>query len=449
MRLVHLAARARMSLGARLRKRTTLKTGNQLRVLAGIRGMRVPFLLGFLGRLPLFMTSAALVLWAGTVGHSVLLGGFYVAVLNVGMAVAGPWLGHLADRRGRTFALRLTGLVQLLSLGVLSFQPPSLVSLGTVLCLLAGLSTPPISSTLRSAAADYAQDQEREAIFTGEAMVGSLFAIAAPLLLSGFVLLGGAQTALTAGAALSSGAAIGLSFLRIMRASTRASEPGDNHESGSGSALAPLRRRGFRTLTIRMLTEAIAGGAEQVAVPTFALAIGSAALTGPLWAISGSIGLATGAMYALRTWQTPKETLYCLGVTGLAASYVLPALADSFATMVLALSAGAVLTVPVMATEYDLVARTVPAAQRNGGFAIMTSAAICGTAIGAQAGGLVIVHSDYRGAFVLAAVVAGVAALLSWRSRRLWSAPMATVALPSTQGVVDTDLSPRTPADGR
>lgn len=407
-----------------------MKTGNQLRVLAAVRWVRLPFLLAFLGRLPLYMTSVALVLWTDAAGRSALLGGFYVAMLNFGVAVAAPWLGHLADRRSRPFALRLTGIVQLLALGALSFQPPSFVPLNAVLCLLTGLSTPPISSALRSMITDRAQDDERDAIFTGEAMVGSLFAILGPLALSGFVLLGGAQTALTAGAVLLGGSAVGLSFLPIMRTVPRAPESGDGHEPGSHGALAPLRQRGFRALTIRMVIAAIAGGVEQVAVPAFAVSIGSAALTGPLWAISGGIGLAAGAAYAVRTWRMPKETLYCIGVTGLAVSYVVPAFAYSFTTMVLALSAGTILAVPVIATEYDLVARTVPETQRNSGFAIMTSAAICGTAIGAQTGGFVIVHSDYRGAFVFAAVLAGLAALMSWRSRRLWAEPLTTAVAP-------------------
>ncbi|MGW4562124.1 MFS transporter [Streptomyces sp. NPDC004561] len=407
-----------------------MKTGNQLRVLASVDWVRLPFLLAFLGRLPLYMTSVALVLWTDAAGRSALLGGFYVAVLNCGVAVAAPWLGHLADRRSRPFALRLTGIVQLLALGTLSLQSPSFVPLNAVLCLLAGLTTPPISSALRSMVTDRAQDGERDAIFTGEAMVGSLFAILGPLALSGFVLLGGAQSALTAGAVLLGGSAVGLSFLPVMRSVPRLPESDDRQEPESHGALAPLRQLGFRALTVRMVIEAIAGGVEQVALPAFAVSIGSAALIGPLWAISGGIGLAAGAAYALRTWRMPKETLYCIGVTGLAVSYVVPAFANSFTTMVLALSAGTILVVPVIATEYDLVARTVPETQRNSGFAIMTSASICGTAIGAQAGGFVIVHSDYRGAFVFAAVLAGLAALMSWRSRKLWAEPPTTAVAP-------------------
>lgn len=158
-----------------------MKTGNQLRVLTEVRWVRLPFLLTFVGRLPLFMTSVALVLWTNAAGGSTLLGGFYVVTLNVGVAVAGPWLGHLADRRGRPFALRLTGVVQLLALGALSFQSPSLVAVNAVLCLLAGLSTPPISSALRSVVTDRARGGERDAFFTGEAVVGSLFAVVGPL----------------------------------------------------------------------------------------------------------------------------------------------------------------------------------------------------------------------------------------------------------------------------
>ncbi|MFD8723983.1 hypothetical protein ACFV2H_40015 [Streptomyces sp. NPDC059629] len=414
-----------------------MKTGNQLRVLATVRWVHLPFLLAFVGRLPLYMTSVALVLWTDAAGRSAVLGGFYVAVLNFGVAGAAPWLGHLADRRSRPFALRLTGIVHLLALGALSFQSPSFVPLNAVLCLLAGLSTPPIGSVLRSMVTDRAQDGERDAIFTGEAIAGSLFAILGPLALSGFVLLGGAQTALTAGAVLLGGSAVGLSFLPIMRNVPRAPESGDGREPGSHGALAPLRQRGFRALTIRMVIEAIASGVEQVAVPAFAVSIGSAALTGPLWAISGGIGLAAGAAYAVRTWRMPKETLYCIGVTGLAVSYVVPAFAYSFTTMVLALSAGAILVVPVIATEYDLVARTVPETQRNSGFAIMTSAAICGTAIGAQTGGFVIAHSDYRSAFAFAAVLASLAALMSWRSRKLWAEPLVAAVAPALPAALE------------
>lgn len=410
-------------------ERTPNKTGNQLLVLAGIRWMRTPFLLGTLGRLPLYMTSAALVLWTGSEGHSVLLGGFYVAMLNVGVAVSGPWLGYLADRRGRAPALRGTGIVQLLALGTLSFQSPSLVAVNAVLCVVAGVSTPPISSSLRSAAAEHAEGGEREAIFTGEALFGSSFAIAGPLLLSGFILLGGPQMAVGAGAVLSGGSAIALSFLGIMRASGTAPERFDGDGATPGGAFSPLRRRGFRALTLRMVIEGISGGVGQVAVPAFALAIGSAALTGPLWAISGGIGLAAGAVYAVRTWKMPKETLFCLGVTGLAIAYLLPVFAHSFVTMALTLSAGTILAVPVIATEYELIARTVPHTQRNAGFAIMTSAAICGTAIGAELGGVVIVHSNYQGAFAFAALVAGIAALMSWHSRALWSVRPPTPAV--------------------
>lgn len=395
--------------------------GNQLRKLAAMRWIRAPFALGVLGRLPLYMTSAALVLWTAEAGRSALLSGFYVAVLNIGVAVAGPWLGHLSDGHGRAPALRITGIVELLSLGTLPFISPSDVAPAAVLCLLAGAATPPISSALRSLAADCPREDQRVAIFTGEALFGSGLAVAGPLMLSAFLLLGGARWALGTGAVLSGGSALALSTFAVIRA--RAASTGSPDTGDRAGALAPLRQRGFRALTVRMVFEAVSGGAEQVAVPVFALSVGSAALTGPLWAIPGGVGLAAGAAYAVRTWSMPKETLYCLGVTGLALAYLLPALAGSFVTMVLALSVGAVLGVPVIASEYELISRTVPEHQRNASFALMTSAAICGTAIGAQLGGLVIVHSSYRGAFVFAAVFAGIAALMSWRSRRLWSDP--------------------------
>jgi len=407
-----------------------MKSGNQLKVLAGIREMRTPFLLAFVGRLPLFMNSAALVLWTGTTGNAAVLGGFYVALLNIGVAVAGPWLGHLADRRGRARALRVTGSVQLVALGVLSFQSPDFVALNAVLCLVAGLATPPISPAIRSAATENRHDHQREAIFTGEAMVGSVFAIAGPLLLSGFILLGGAEIGLAAGAVLSGGAAVWMSFVPVMNVVPRPPEPTEGGAPRFG-VFTPLRGRGFRALTVRMLIEAIAGGVEQVAIPAFALALGSAALTGPLWAIAGGVGLAAGAVYAVRTWRMPKETLYCVGVTGLALSYVPPIFADSFVTMALALSAWTILSVPVIATEYELVARTVPERQSNASFAIMTSAAICGTAVGAQIGGFVIAESSYRGAYAFAAVLAGIAAIMSWQSRTLWRARPAPEAVPA------------------
>jgi len=134
-------------------------------------------------RFPNGMTSIAILLHVHHATGSYGAAGLVLAAASVGQAVAGPvtsrWMGVWGMRR----VLTATMLVCAASLALLAFAPGDTVLL-MALGLVAGLSTPPVQSAVRTIYPKLVNAKQLTALFALDASLQELIWIVAPVLIT-------------------------------------------------------------------------------------------------------------------------------------------------------------------------------------------------------------------------------------------------------------------------
>jgi predicted MFS family arabinose efflux permease len=155
-------------------------------------------------------------------------------------------------------------------------------------------------------------------------------------------------------------------------------------------------------------------GTLEVALPAFADAHGSAAFAGLLLAGVACSSMLGGLWYGSRTWSIDHASLL-VRLSALFAIALAPlALADSMVVMFLLLLVTGFVIAPWAATTYVIVGRLAPAGAVTEAFTWEATAAIAGISIGGALSGVLVESASVSVAFVVAAGVAGVAAVTAW-----------------------------------
>lgn len=385
--------------------------------------VRWPLFFAFVGRIPLYVVNLALVLWANN-GSSFIISGLMVGIFNVGGAIGGIITALIADKKGSSFTLLLTGVVQSLCLLSLSTVGENAIILNVILVFIAGFFTPPISSIIRSYWSKLPEDSKDPA-FAIESIAGELLSVVGPLLLSTVLLFSDSSRALVVSGLLVVVGSVALSLTKGIR-NEKGSAILYKHDTGPkmhrsiANTLNVFKNKGFIGLFVRRMLEAVSNGAYDVAIPAFAIWIGSEAYSGSLYSALGIGSIVGGIAYGLHKWKMPKEQIYCWGLLLSAIGMALPLLAHSYTGMSFALGLGALSFAPVAAVEYSLIARSSDRVHRSQSFAWMTTAGVIGSAIGSQSAGIVTTYFGFRETFLLAAAISFIAALLAWPMRKYW-----------------------------
>ena len=156
------------------------------------------------GRLPVGMTSLALLLLVRAEGESYGAAGLVVAVYAVALGVGAPIGGRQVDRYGptRVLQVRVVLFVALLAaVVVLALQDASIPAIA-VAAALAGLSMPPLSSTVRIVWPRLARDELRSTAYALEASIQEVHFIGGPLVAAALAAI--EPTAAVAGSAVAS-----------------------------------------------------------------------------------------------------------------------------------------------------------------------------------------------------------------------------------------------------
>ncbi|RMI42473.1 MFS transporter [Actinomadura harenae] len=351
-------------------------------------------------------------------GMSYAAAGGVAAALTAGLAVGGPVLGRLIDRRGARPVL----LASVAAQGVFWLCVP-VMPYGILLAasFATGLLMVPGPLVTRQAIAAMTAPAQRRAAFVLESVQGELSYMVGPPL----VILAAAQTspgvvAWGVGAAIVAGGA----GIALLDPPLRTEDEPDPGQSGR-----PRRREWLGSHMVAVLVMAfgatvLLGGTDLTIVAALKDA-GQVSWAALVVAVYGVASIFGGLVYG--TVPRPLPTWLLIGLLGLA---TLPAaLAHSWPWLCVAAAGAGLLAAPTLSSLAAAVSRLAPAGARGEATGLQSSALSAGFALGAPVIGAAIDASVPGTGFVVAGLAGVAAALTGWLlSRRpaavpAWSPP--------------------------
>jgi predicted MFS family arabinose efflux permease len=277
-----------------------------------------------------------------------------------------------------------------------------------VVAALAGLSLPPLSSTVRIVWPRLAPDDLRSTAYALEATLQEVFFVGGPLLAAALATLSPAAGLAAAGlASLVGGTATAL--LPPVRETPRS-------RTGGTGLLGALASPGVRTIVLYAATIGVGFGSVELAMPAFAEGHGSRELGGLALAAFSGGSLVGGLVAGMRP---PRSVLrrFALGSFAIAAALLGLLLAVSIPTLcVLAFVAGLPIA-PTIGALYSLIDRSARPGTAAEAFAWFGTAVSIGIATGSVLAGVLVDERGVRAAFAAGAAIAFCGALLGWARR--------------------------------
>lgn len=402
----------------------------RLRPLASTPGALRLLVISVIARLPLAMLSIGMLVHAKHLTGTFTAAGIVEAAFALSLAIGGPLLGRLVDRRGQASVLVASAVAAAALLLVLAVMPvgvplPALVALAVGI----GLAVPPVGACLRALFPDLIEDEETlRAVYAVDATAVELTWILGPPLV------------LALGAAWSTGGALAAAGLVVLvgtavfaaQPASRAWQPESTQKRPRGGA---LRTAAMRTLVIVLVAVGAVFGAVQIGVAAAADGIGSTAAAGPLLGIWG-VGSLLGGLLAARHGGGARTGLGLAVVLGaLTAGHLslAAAVGNAVAMAVVLLIAGAAIA-PTYATVYAMVDKAAPSGTATEAFAWLATAISIGASTGAAgAGGLADRYGPVA-AFAFAGAAGAVAVLVTVLRARTLGSRVARPALTTGGG---------------
>jgi MFS family permease len=327
--------------------------------------------------------------------------GGVAAALTAGVALGGPLLGRMIDRRGLRTVLLATVVLQVvfwLSVPVLPYG----ILLGAAFA--AGLLMVPAQSATRQAITAMTTATQRRAAFALESVQGELSYIVGPAVV---ILCAAALSPGVVAWGVGAAIALGGAGIALLNPPVRAA-----NEADAGVAGRPPRREWLGAGMIAVLAMALGAttllsGVDLAIVATLRAA-GQVSWAAGVVAVFGVASVAGGLIYG--ALSRPLPTWLLLGLLGLV---TIPAgLAHDWPWLCVAMVGTGLLTAPTLSTVADAVSRLAPAGVRGEAIGLQTSALSAGFALGSPLVGVAIDLSVPAGGFA-AAGLAGLAAALT------------------------------------
>ncbi|MFB4300588.1 MFS transporter [Actinomadura sp. NTSP31] len=327
--------------------------------------------------------------------------GGVAAALTTGLALGGPLLGRMIDRRGLRTVLLVTVVVQAvfwLTVPILPYR----ALLGAAFA--AGLLMVPVQPVTRQAIAATTTAGQRRAAFALESVQGELSYMVGPAVVvlcaakvSPHVVAWGLGAAIVAGG----------TGIALLDPPLRAEDEADADAAGRPPRREWLGVGMVAVLTMAFGTTTLLSGVDLAIVAALEEA-GQVSWAALVVAVLGGASVAGGLIYGALSRSLPTWSL--LGLLGL---LTIPAgLAHDWHWLCVAVVGTGLLTAPTLSAVADAVSRLAPAGVRGEATGLQSSAQSAGFALGAPVVGMAIDVSVPAGGFA-AAGLAGLAAALT------------------------------------
>ena len=366
-----------------------------------------------LARMPLGMSSLAILLLVRAHTGSFADAGVVVGVFALAQAGAAPVHGALIDRFGSRRILLPTaaGQCALMALLVLAARSGAPLVVLALLAGVAGALVPAVAACVRALwPAVVPAGAQRDAAYSLDAVTQEIIWTFGPLTVGAVVAAGSADAAVLLCAAITLGGTAAFVTSPLMRrhASRRVEE-----RSGR-----PLANRGLRLLFLTAALMGICIGAVEVGLPSLAFDAGSSRASGVLlsvWSVGSMLG---GLWYGGRHWRQATDVRYPWVLLLLAVTTAPLLIAHSVvAGIVLATIAG-ITYAPSMACQIALINDLAPAGAVTEAFTWCTAAIAGGIAGGTALAGALVESGGVAAPFALACAGAAAAALLAAAGRQ-------------------------------
>jgi len=376
------------------------------RALLAEPGFRGTAAASVLARLPLSMVApAGILLLRGSLG-SYAIAGVAVALFGGCSAMVSPLLGRLVDRHPPGRVLVPAGVLRLVALVGLVLASRAGSTAGClVLAAAAGAGEPPVTPVVRSAYSRLDADLRHTALGLDSVLIEAVF-LSGPLLVAACVLLSGpAAGVLTAGALGLLGAVL---VARRPGLGTAAERAGRSRGGPSVVGL-PVVQTVFTVSALQV----VAFASVETAFTAAARDRGTPALAGvcgAVWAAASAVG---GLTYAARRWPGQPTRRYAALSLGVALGEVPLALTSSPLLLMALLPLAGLAIAPCVSAGSELQSLGVPEERLGEAFAWTAgTSGAAGAAVGFALAGSLIDAIGVRPTFLVAASVAGAAALI-------------------------------------
>jgi predicted MFS family arabinose efflux permease len=371
------------------------------------------------GRLPLGMTSLAVLLLVHQHTGSFATAGVAVGAFTLMSASTTPLQGRLIDRIGGPPVLMGFAIAQAAGLGALVFaaQLGAASAALVVLAAVAGALTPPLSACVRALWPRVAPSTAMlEAAYALDATSQEAIWTSGPLLVAAAIALGSPAVAV-----LLSGA------ITVCGTAWFTTAPATRRWRGAGRAArrpSAIRNPGLRIIICATVLTGLGVGAVEVALPGIAVHAGSRPAAGillGLWSIGSLFG---GLVYGSRSWRARLSLRYP-ALLALVSLTTLPLIfvGTIAAAIPLSLLAG-IAFAPTLSCQYTLVGAIAVRSSATVAFAWMSTALVAGIAAGNAAAGPLVQGGGIASAVALGCAATGLAAVIATLRRGTLDVPL-------------------------
>lgn len=377
--------------------------------------VRALVLLSVIARIPLGITSIALVLFVKQQTGSFAWAGVVTATFAFSSAVLSIAMSRLIDRHGQTRVLIGGMTVYCAAIGTLvvlglNGAPVALLAA----CAVVAGAQPPVSTCLRPLWPSLlaAQPTLLPTGYALDALLVEAVFVGGPLLTGLIVALFSPQVALLV--------TIGFIVVGVLGFASR--EPsrrwrGDPRERGG--LVGALRAPGLRTLTGAAFGIGTCFGAIEVAFAAYGSSRDMSALTGALIALNATGSAAGGLWYGVNAHRVgPVHVAYVWLVCAFAPLMALVAAAPTLVFVILMALVSGAATAPLTTAQNLLAGQLAPRGRVTESFTWLVTALVVGIATGNAAAGALVDASSWRVAVLAAAAVAGIAAVVTVMRRQ-------------------------------
>ncbi|CAM5516705.1 MULTISPECIES: MFS transporter [Streptomyces] len=362
---------------------------------------------GFVGRMPVSMTGIGIITMLSQMNGEYGLAGAVSAAFTLSMALCGPQVSRIVDRKGQSKVLLPAAGLSVISMAGLLLCAHYRAPVWTlfVFAILAG-TLPNMAAMVRARWTHVYRDSSKlHTAFSLESVVDEMTFVVGPAL---SVALSTSLFAEAGPMIASALLAIGVLLLVPQKRTEPAVHVGEDGGPAAGSA---IRIGALQLLALILAAGGTIVGTVDVVSVAFAEEQGAPASAGIVLSVYAVGSALAGLVFGARKLKTPLPRLLTFGAAGTAVTALPLLLVGNVATLSVAVFFSGIFFAPTMIIVMGLVEKIVPARQLTEGMTWAITGLSVGTALGAAVSGSMVDRFGPTGGFAVA-MVAGAATLL-------------------------------------